>query len=196
MRKAEIKRSTSETDITVKLVLGSPDKPVVRSGVPFFDHMLNAMARHGHVFLDLECRGDNELDDHHSVEDIGICMGKAFRKAMGDKAGIVRFGQATVPMDDALCLAAVDISGRCYFRYTGPDLKGYIGNYHEELTLEFLRSFADNAGINLHVMLYYGENRHHIHEAIFKALGIALYRAYSIDPGYADQVPSTKDVLA
>jgi imidazoleglycerol-phosphate dehydratase len=196
MRKAEIKRTTSETDISVKLVLGSADESAIRSGVPFFDHMLNAMSRHGRILIELECRGDNALDDHHSVEDIGICMGKAFRKALGDKSGIARFGQAQVPMDDALCQSVVDISGRAYFKYTGQDLKGVINTYHEELTIEFLRSFADNAGINLHVMLFYGENRHHIHEAIFKSLGVALRRASAIDPEFAGGVPSTKGVLA
>lgn len=194
-RKSEVMRKTSETDIAVRLVLGSRDKSLIESGVPFLDHMLDSMSRHGHFFIELKCKGDYELDFHHTVEDAGIVLGKAFKDALGDKAGIMRFGNAIIPMDDALTLAAVDLSGRAYFKYTGAQLKGYINRYNEELTLEFLRSFAVHAEINLHVMLFYGENRHHIHESIFKSLGVALYKAYTIDDTFKDDIPSTKGTI-
>ncbi|HNU92276.1 MAG TPA: imidazoleglycerol-phosphate dehydratase HisB [Spirochaetota bacterium] len=196
MRKAEIKRKTSETDISIRLVLDSIEKSSISTGVPFFDHMLDAMARHGHFFLDMACGGDYELDDHHTIEDTGICLGRAFKKALGDKAGIARFGHSAVPMDDALAMSVVDLSGRSYFLYTGPELSGYINRYSEELTLEFLRSFASNAEMNLHVMLFYGENRHHIHEAIFKSLAVALGNACAILPGLGGIVPSTKGTIS
>ncbi|HPI15063.1 MAG TPA: imidazoleglycerol-phosphate dehydratase HisB [Spirochaetota bacterium] len=196
MRKAEIKRKTSETDISIRLVLDSIEKSSISTGVPFFDHMLDAMARHGHFFLDMACGGDYELDDHHTIEDTGICLGRAFKKALGDKAGIARFGHSAVPMDDALAMSVVDLSGRSYFLYTGPELSGYINRYSEELTLEFLRSFASNAEMNLHVMLFYGKNRHHIHEAIFKSLAVALGNACAILPGLGGIVPSTKGTIS
>lgn len=195
LRKSEIKRVTAETDISLKLVLESAERSAVSSGVPFFDHMLEAMSRHGRFFIDLMCRGDTERDDHHSVEDIGICLGKGLKKALGDKTGIRRFGNAAVPMDDALAMTVVDLSGRSYFRYSGPELRGLIGRYSEELTLEFLRALASNAEINLHVVVFYGENRHHIHEAVFKSAGVALYKACIIDEGFEREVPSTKGVI-
>ncbi len=196
MRKSEIKRKTSETDISIRLVLDSAEKSIISTGVPFFDHMLDAMARHGHIFLEIASSGDYELDDHHTIEDVGICFGKALRKALGEKAGIARFGQAAVPMDDALAMSVVDLSGRSYFKYTGAALSGYINRYSEELTIEFLRVFSANAEINLHLMLYYGDNRHHIHEAIFKSLGVALRQACTILPGFGDVVPSTKGTIS
>jgi imidazoleglycerol-phosphate dehydratase len=195
MREAEIKRKTSETDIVLKLILDSTEKRDISSGVPFFDHMLESMSKHGRFSLELVCKGDNEIDDHHSIEDIGICFGKAFKKALGNLAGVSRFGDATVPMDESLAKAAVDLSGRPYFKYTGRDLKGYIGKYNEELTEEFLRAFALNADINLHISVVYGKNSHHIHEAIFKALGISLYKAARIDSFLEDNIQSTKGSL-
>jgi imidazoleglycerol-phosphate dehydratase len=194
-RKSEIKRKTSETDISLKLVLESTEKCEIKSGVPFFDHMLGAMSKHGRFMLELQCKGDFEVDAHHSVEDIGICLGKAFKKAFGDLSGVSRFGDASVPMDDSLARVVVDLSGRSFFKYTGPELKGYIGDYDAELTIEFLRAFASNAGINLHVSVPYGENSHHIHEAVFKALGIALYKAAAIDEFLKDNIQSTKGSL-
>ncbi len=194
-RKSEIKRKTSETDIILKLVLDSFKKSKINSGESFFDHMLNSMSKHGRFFLDLQCKGDYEIDDHHSIEDVGICLGKALKKALGDIAGCRRFGDATIPMDDALAMVAIDLSGRPHFRYSGPELQGYIGRFSEELTLECIKSFAFNAEINLHVTLFHGENRHHIHESIFKALGVALYKAYSRDPFLQDEVQSTKGVV-
>ena len=126
-------------------------------------------------------RATLEIDDHHSVEDIGIALGQAFKQALGDKAGIIRFGDATIPMDDALTMVAIDLSGRPFYKYTGPELNGSIGTFSEELTDEFLRAFAMNAGVNLHVTVFYGQNKHHVHETIFKALGIALHKAAAID---------------
>lgn len=158
--------------------------------------MLNSMSRHGRFFVELKCSGDVHIDDHHTVEDIGICLGKAFKEALGNKSGIKRFGNVVVPMDDALTLVAVDISGRPFFKYTGADLKGYIKEYSEELTLEFMRSFTDNAEINLHIELKYGDNRHHIHESIFKAVGLALYKSCVIDDSLNGAVPSTKGSIS
>ena len=195
-RKGTFSRKTSETDIEVFLILEDADKSGIESGVPFFDHMLSAMARHGRIKLDLKCVGDTEIDDHHSVEDTGICLGQALKEALADKAGIHRFGEASAPMDDALATVTLDISGRAFFRYSGPPLQGQVGNYAEELTIEFLRAFADNGGINLHVNVSYGDNRHHIHEAIFKALGLALRKAVAIDPLLGGAVPSTKGTIS
>jgi len=191
----KIQRKTKETDIKLEIILSSTESSNIKSGVPFFDHMLNSMAKHGRMSINLTCKGDYEIDDHHSIEDIGICMGQAFKQALGNKIGIFRFGEATIPMDDALCSTTVDLSGRYYFNYTGLSLDGEINRYREELTLEFLRSFAVNSSINLHVNLLYGENRHHIHEAIFKSLGISLFRAYSKDETLDGVLPSTKGIL-
>jgi imidazoleglycerol-phosphate dehydratase len=188
-------RRTKETDISVTLELDSVRESVIATGVPFFDHMLNSFARHGRMNLDLTCKGDYHIDDHHSVEDTGICLGAALKEALGDKAGITRFGTASVPMDDSLCHVSIDISGRPYFKYTGDPLKGYIGAYNEELTLEFLYALSLNAGINLHVVLDYGENRHHIHESIFKSFAFAFYSAARIDSILKGEIPSTKGVL-
>lgn len=190
-----IERKTSETDITIKLILDCTEPSIIESGVAFFDHMLYSMSKHGRFHISLTCKGDVHVDDHHTVEDIGICFGRALKDALGDKAGIRRFGNAVIPMDESLSMVAIDISGRAYFRYTGSELKGSIKTYSEELTSEFLRSFADNAEINLHVEQKYGDNRHHIHESIFKALGVALYNACSIDPFMKGMIPSTKGTI-
>ncbi|HOP62957.1 MAG TPA: imidazoleglycerol-phosphate dehydratase HisB [Spirochaetota bacterium] len=190
-----IERKTSETEIHVRVVLDSVESSSIDSGVPFFDHMLNSMSRHGRFHLELSCKGDIHIDDHHTVEDIGICIGKAFKDALGNKTGIRRFGHAVIPMDESLTMVAIDISGRSFFKYSGCELKGTIKSYSEELTLEFLRSFADNAELNLHVEQKYGDNRHHIHESIYKALGVALFNACSLDPFLEGIVPSTKGAL-
>jgi imidazoleglycerol-phosphate dehydratase len=195
-RVAIVERKTFETDIHVELNLDNSVSPNnIQTGIPFFDHMLNSMSRHGRFYLIIKCTGDNDVDDHHSVEDIGICLGKAFKDALGNKSGIKRFGHVIIPMDDALTLAAVDISGRAFFKYTGASLNGYIKEYSEELTLEFLRSFSDNAEINLHIEQKYGDNRHHIHESIFKALGLALYNSCMIDASLKGSIPSTKGTI-
>jgi len=191
-RVSVIERKTTETDIRVEINLDKPGRSNIETGIPFFDHMVNSMARHGRFTVSIKCKGDIEIDDHHTVEDIGICLGRAFKDALGNKTGIRRFGSVTIPMDDALTLVSVDISGRSFFKYTGTELKGYIKEYSEELTLEFLRSFSDNAQINLHVEQKYGDNRHHIHESIFKALGLALYNGCMIDESLRGDIPSTK----
>lgn len=196
VRTALIQRKTSETDICLELNLDSTGSHSrINSGIPFFDHMINSMSKHGRFNLTLTCKGDTHVDDHHSIEDIGICLGRAFREALGDRSGIKRFGYAIIPMDDALTLASVDISGRPFFKYTGSGLKGYIKEYSEELTLEFLRAFTDNAGINLHIEQKYGDNRHHIHESIFKALGIVLCQGCMIDDSLQGEIPSTKGTI-
>ncbi|MBN2159966.1 MAG: imidazoleglycerol-phosphate dehydratase HisB [Spirochaetes bacterium] len=191
-RKGSVTRKTKETDISVDMVLDSVDKSDINSGVPFFDHMLDSMSKHGRFRLSLSCVGDRQVDDHHSVEDIGIAMGLALKEALGEKAGIRRFGDVTIPMDDALTMVAVDLSGRPFYSYTGPALDGSVGSFSEELTEEFLRAFATNAGINLHVTVFHGQNRHHVHETIFKALGVALYKAASKDDTLQGEVLSTK----
>lgn len=195
-RKATITRRTGETDIKISMVIDGEGPSRIFTGVPFFDHMLSAMSRHGRFTLDLQCTGDTEVDDHHTVEDVGICLGKAIHKALGEKAGIMRFGEAMVPMDDALAQAAVDLSGRAYFRYRGPDLRGRVGAYSEELTVEFLRALSTNAEFNLHVIVHHGENSHHIHEAIFKAVGVALRKAWEEDAKLQGDIPSTKGTIS
>jgi imidazoleglycerol-phosphate dehydratase len=194
-RIGSIKRKTRETDISADLLLESVEKSAINSGVPFFDHMLESMSKHGRFRLTLTCAGDREVDDHHSVEDIGIAMGLALKQALGDKAGITRFGDATIPMDDALTMVAIDLSGRPFYKYAGPVMNGTIAAYSEDLTDEYLRAFAMNAGINLHVTVFYGQNKHHVHETIFKALGIALYKAALKDDMLKGEVPSTKGTI-
>lgn len=191
-RKGSVTRKTKETDITAEVAFDSVQKSEISSGVPFFDHMLESMSKHGRFRVKLNCTGDREIDDHHSVEDVGIVLGQAIKQALGEKSGITRFGDVTIPMDDALTMVAIDLSGRPFYKYTGPKLSGGIGTYDEELTDEFLRAFAMNAGVNLHVMVFYGQNKHHVHETIFKALGLALNKAASVDPALKGAIPSTK----
>lgn len=192
MRYAKIERKTKETDILLEITLDSSEESSIQSGVPFLDHMIGALAKHGNMKVNLLCRGDTHIDDHHSVEDIGICMGRAFRDALGDKKGICRFGSAAIPLDEALTETVIDISGRPYFVYTGSPLEGRIGGYDAQLTTEFLYSFVANAAINCHVLQKYGVNLHHIHETIFKSLAVALRQAVLI---CGKGIPSTKGVL-
>src|SRR4030042_842979 len=194
-RKGSVTRKTKETDISVELTLDSIQKSDINSGIGFFDHMVDSMSKHGRFRLRLSCTCDRNVDDHHSVEDIGIAFGLALKQALGDKSGITRFSDVTIPMDDALSMVALDLSGRPYYKYSGPELNGTIAVYEEELTDEFLRAFAMNAGINLHVTVWYGQNKHHVHETIFKALGIALYKASSRDEMLKGEVPSTKGII-
>ncbi len=196
MRKGSAKRKTGETDVTVDVNLDNRERISIESGVPFFDHMLEAMARHGRFGLEIACSGDTEVDDHHSIEDIGLVMGEALDGALEDRRGLRRYGEALVPMDDALSQVVVDISGRSWFQYQGEALKGYVGSYSEELTIEFLRALSRKSGLTLHLILHYGENRHHIHESVFKALGVALSRAWAIDTGLEGEIPSTKGVIS
>ncbi|MBP8597633.1 MAG: imidazoleglycerol-phosphate dehydratase HisB [Selenomonas sp.] len=193
-RTAAVERKTAETSIKLVLNLDGSGKGIIDSGIGFFDHMLNLMTVHGLMDLTLACDGDLEVDGHHSVEDIGIALGQAFRQAIGDKAGICRYGTFYLPMDETLALVSLDISGRPFLVYDGGGMAPMIGGFDTELTEEFLRAFAFNAGITLHVKVLYGTNSHHKVEAIFKALGHALRIAVENDPR-VDGIPSTKGTL-
>ena len=195
MRKSEIKRKTAETDIVLNLDLDGAGKSAVNTGVGFLDHMLELFALHGKFDLGITCKGDMHVDGHHSVEDIGICLGSAFAQALGDARGISRFSDVTLPMDEALVMCAVDISGRNHLSMdvTLPDRT--IGAMEAELFEEFLLSFTRKAGITLHIRMLAGKNAHHIIEACFKALARALRGAVKIDHEYKDEIPSTKGTL-
>lgn len=193
-RVASIERSTAETSIKLTLGLDGTGRGDIDTGVGFFDHMLNLMTAHGLLDLTLTCDGDIEVDGHHSIEDIGIALGQAFKNAIGDKRGIRRYGTFYLPMDEALAFVSLDISGRPFLVYDGGEMAPMIGDYDTELTEEFLRAFAVNAGITLHVKVLYGRNSHHKVEGIFKALGHALRIAVEKDPR-VDGVPSTKGTL-
>ncbi|MDP8215377.1 MAG: imidazoleglycerol-phosphate dehydratase HisB [Candidatus Euphemobacter frigidus] len=193
-RKAEIKRKTKETDIKLSLVLEGEGKGIISTGIPFFDHMLELFAKHGLFNLTLKAKGDLAVDFHHTVEDIGICLGQAFAKALGDKRSIRRYGEATIPMDEALVSVAVDISGRSFLSYNAKIRRIKIGDFNVGLVKEFFRAFADQARLTLHVNLLYGEELHHIIEAIFKAFGRAMSRAVEIN-SRVKGIPSTKGKL-
>lgn len=195
MRNAYIKRKTAETDISLSLELDGEGRSSCKTGCGFLDHMLTLFAKHSRFDLAVECSGDTEVDYHHTVEDIGICLGKAFCEALGDKRGIVRYGDITLPMDETLILAAVDISGRgeSYYSVSVPADK--VGDFDTELGEEFFRAFARDAGVTLHLMKLAGTNSHHILEGAFKAAGRALGRAASIDERFKNDLPSTKGVL-
>lgn len=195
MRKAEIKRDTAETKISLKIDIDGRGNSKISTGVGFLDHMLTLFAKHGHFDLEISCVGDTQVDDHHTTEDIGICLGKAFAKALGDKAGIYRYGDITLPMDEALILAAVDISGRSYLGYALEIPTEKVGSFDTELVEEFWTAFTSNAGLDLHLRQLAGKNSHHIIEGAFKAAGRALRKAVAIDPDFADEMPSTKGVL-
>lgn len=195
MRDAEIKRVTGETDVSVFINIDGTGTPQISTGVGFLDHMMTLFAKHSGFDLKISCKGDTEVDDHHSVEDIGIALGQALFKALGDKTGIRRYGDAVIPMDEALILAAVDISGRGYL---GLDLEipsEKIGTFDTELVEEFLNALAMNAKITLHVRKLAGKNSHHIVEGTFKAVARALRAACEIDPRFSDAIPSTKGAL-
>jgi len=193
-RSASITRATRETDISVTIDLDGRGATTVETGVPFFDHMLEAFGRHGLFTLVVRATGDLEIDAHHTVEDVGIVLGQAFAEALGDKAGITRFGSSALPMDEALVLAAVDISGRGQLHWAVELPIEIIGTFDTTLAKEFLIAFATNAGITLHVRSLAGDNAHHIIEAAFKAAARALKDAVAIDPRVAG-VPSTKGSL-
>ncbi|PJZ71100.1 imidazoleglycerol-phosphate dehydratase [Leptospira perolatii] len=188
-------RKTSETDIKLALNIRGKGNYRFDTEIPFFEHMLSHVAKHGLLDLDLWLRGDIEIDCHHSVEDTAILLGSMIHKQLGDKSGIRRYGHSTIPMDEVLTTVAVDLGGRYYYKYTGPSLVGKFGIYDAELSLEFLQKLALNAKMNLHVVVHYGENRHHIHESIFKGLGKALRMAIEFDPAAQGSIPSTKGVL-
>ncbi len=195
MRTAEISRETGETKIRVRLDLDGSGKSVIDSGVGFLDHMLTAFAKHAHFDLEVSCKGDTCVDDHHSVEDIGIALGQAFEKALGDKKGIARFGDTILPMDEALVLSAVDISGRAHLSYAVEGLNRKVGSFDTELVKEFFLGFVRNARVTLHISKLAGENTHHILEACFKSTARSLRKAVSKDAAFADDVPSTKGAL-
>ena len=195
MRKAETVRKTGETDITLSLDIDGKGESEISSGVGFLDHMLTLFSRHGRFDLKLKCIGDTYVDDHHSTEDIAIALGSAFRKALGDKRGIKRYGDIILPMDEALVLASVDISGRSYIRFTSNFQTEKIGTFDVEILEDFFTSFAENAGITLHIRQLDGRNAHHIAGAMFKAVARALRKAVEIDERAKDEIPSTKGVL-
>ncbi len=194
-RAARIHRQTNETDVRVALDLDGRGTASVATGIPFLDHMLELFARHGLFDLEVECRGDLEVDDHHSVEDVAISLGEAVKQALGDKVGIARYGAALVPMDEALCRAVVDLSGRFYLVYEVETRRHMIGNFSVELAEHFWRSFAEAARCNLHLDCLRGRNTHHILEGLFKATARALRQAVERDPR-VEGVPSTKGVLS
>ncbi len=193
-RTADVRRKTKETDVRVALALDGTGLARVATGVSFLDHMLELFARHGLFDLEVECRGDLEIDDHHSVEDIAITLGQAFQQALGDKQGIARYGAALVPMDEALCRAVVDLSGRFYLVYAVETRRHTKGNFSVELAEHFWRSFAEAERCNLHIDALRGRNTHHILEGTFKATARALRQACERDPRVVG-VPSTKGVL-
>jgi imidazoleglycerol-phosphate dehydratase len=194
-REARVERSTKETRIALHLGLDGSGAAKVETGIPFFDHMLEAWSRHGLMDLTVEAKGDLEVDQHHTVEDVGICLGKAFRAALGDRAGIARYGASFLPMDEALLHAAVDISGRPYLVFNVPAVRrGRVSSFDLDLLVEFFRAFAFNAEITLHVNMHYGDNLHHIAEAVFKSVGRALAEATRLNPRVTG-IPSTKGTL-
>lgn len=195
-RRAEIARKTKETDIRVTLDLDGSGKSSIKTGVGFFDHMLEALAKHGALDLELACKGDYHIDDHHSVEDTGIVLGMAVAKALGDKAGIRRFGFGSVPLDEALTQVTVDLSGRAHLTLTGGEKlgKGKVGHFDVELLEDFLGAFVASSGTTMHVEIRTGRNKHHIIEATFKAFARALRQAVERD-ARIQGVPSTKGVL-
>ncbi len=193
-RTAEIKRSTKETDVTVTLNIDGTGAGNVQTGVQFLDHMLDLFAKHGLFDLEVTCKGDLGVDAHHSVEDIGICLGMALEKALGDKKGIVRFSHAYFPMDESLVRVVVDLSGRPYLVYNMKIERDRVGELESDLIEEFWKALVTHARLNLHVELLYGRNTHHIFEALFKAAARALCLATRID-GRVQGVPSTKGVI-
>lgn len=195
MRIGQINRKTQETDIQISLEVDGKGNFDICTGCGFLDHMLQLFSRHGRFDLSVKCIGDGHVDDHHTVEDIGICLGQAFRLALGDKQGIRRYGSMMLPMDETLVLCALDISGRTYLNFDVEIPAQKVGNFDTELVKEFMLAFSREMGLTLHLKMMAGENCHHIIEACFKALGRALKEAAAIDPEYANEIPSTKGVL-
>ncbi|MBF6558707.1 MAG: imidazoleglycerol-phosphate dehydratase HisB [Candidatus Binataceae bacterium] len=195
LRMAEVDRRTRETTVTVALRLDGSGRAEIATGVPFLDHMLDSFARHGFFDLRVAATGDTHIDDHHTVEDVGIVIGRAFRNALGDRSGIRRFGEATVPLDEALCTAVVDISGRAYLAYNVTIAQERVGNFQTMLVHDFMKALADETGMNLHLNLIAGRNPHHIVEATFKALARAMDQATGVEPRLSG-VLSTKGTLS
>lgn len=195
MRTADIQRNTQETRIQMKLCLDGTGKSDIATGVGFLDHMLTLFARHGDFDLTVRCDGDTEVDGHHSVEDIGICLGKAFSQALGDKRGICRYGQFLLPMDETLVLCACDLSGRDYLGWTVDLPAAKVGDFDTELAKEFWLAFVRNCPGSIHIRLLAGENTHHILEAVFKGMGRTLKAAVALDEKHLGEIPSTKGTL-
>jgi imidazoleglycerol-phosphate dehydratase len=193
-RTAEIIRKTKETEIRVKLILDGTDESKIKTNIGFFDHMLQTLTRHGGFNIDVDAKGDLDVGDHHTVEDVGICIGEAFKKALGDKKGIVRFGWAYCPMDEALARAVVDLSGRPHFEYQLPIAFHKIGNFQGDSAIEFFRAFTGAGACTVHLDLIRGTNLHHGIEALFKALALALRQAVALRLNVMS-VPSTKGTL-
>jgi imidazoleglycerol-phosphate dehydratase len=195
MRTAEITRNTNETKIRVAINLDGTGRQTLNTGVPFLDHMLDQIARHGMIDLDIHADGDLHIDSHHTVEDVGITLGMAFAKAVGDKAGLRRYGHAYVPLDEALSRVVVDFSGRPGLEFHVPFTRAMIGQFDVDLTQEFFRGFVNHAQVTLHIDNLRGVNAHHQCETVFKAFGRALRMAVEIDPRAGNSIPSTKGVL-
>ncbi|MDY0272153.1 MAG: imidazoleglycerol-phosphate dehydratase HisB [Advenella sp.] len=195
MRTAEIVRNTNETKIKVAINLDGTGKQSLNTGVPFLDHMLDQIVRHGLIDIDITCDGDVHIDDHHTVEDVGISLGQAFAKAVGDRKGILRYGHAYVPLDEALSRVVIDFSGRPGLEYNIPFTRAHIGRFDVDLTREFFQGFVNHALVTLHIDNLRGFNAHHQAETVFKAFGRALRMALTEDPRNAGVVPSTKGVL-
>jgi imidazoleglycerol-phosphate dehydratase len=195
MRTADITRNTNETRIRVAINIDGTGRQSIDTGVPFLDHMLDQIARHGLIDLDIKCDGDTHIDDHHTVEDVGITLGQAFAAAIGDKAGLRRYGHSYVPRDEALSRVVIDFSGRPGLTYHIPFTRSHIGRFDVDLTREFFQGFVNHALATLHIDNLRGENSHHQCETVFKAFGRALRMATELDPRSAGVVPSTKGVL-
>ena len=195
MRKAEIIRKTAETDIKLSINIDGVGNSNISTGCGFMDHMLTLFAKHGRFDMEVTCKGDTYVDDHHTVEDIGIALGQAFAEALGDKKGIVRYGNMMLPMDEALILTAVDLSGRGYLAYDLDVPTEKVGTFDTELVEEFFLGFIRNAACTLHIRKLAGTNSHHIIEGAFKSVARSLKSAVAIDPDFADEIPSTKGVL-
>ncbi len=194
-RKASVERNTLETQISINLNLDGTGKATFETGVPFLEHMLDQIARHGLIDMDIVCRGDVEIDDHHTVEDIGITLGQAVAKAIGNKKGLVRYGHAYVPLDESLSRVVIDFSGRPSLYYEVEFTRAMIGSFDVDLFREFFQGFVNHAGITLHIDNLKGKNAHHIAETMFKAMGRALRMAMAEDPRMSGIMPSTKGVL-
>ena len=195
MRTATIARETKETKIEVIVALDGTGRSACATGVGFFDHMLDQLARHSLIDIEVKAVGDLHIDDHHTVEDVGIALGQAIRQALGDRAGITRYADALLPMDETLSRAAIDVSGRPFLVFRTDFPREKIGTFDTELVREFFQAFAMNAGITLHVETFYGANAHHIAESCFKAVARALKAAIAIDPRQEGSIPSTKGTL-
>jgi len=194
-RAAEVERKTRETQVKVALKIDGSGRGEIATGVPFLDHMLESFARHGFFDLKVEAQGDLHIDEHHTVEDVGIVLGRAFKQALGDRSGIRRFGEATVPLDEALCTAVVDISGRSYLSFEVPIAQERVGNFQTELVQDFMKAFSDEAGLNLHLKLHAGRNPHHVIETVFKSFARAMDQATALEPRVSGAL-STKGTLA